>query len=150
MKTENKTPTELFEEALKHYETAVKAGLKLQQETTETWSRMLKEAGLPEEWYTRFKETTERSLPLVQKNAEETLQLIEANSKSSVEMLKMAMAGLQSKTLEEGQARTKELWEASLQNLRENAKAVVQANARMMENWNGFVRSMASHTGAGV
>ncbi len=75
------------------------------------------------------------ALPAAQKNAEECLRLMDQNTRSSMDLLKKVFETCQSESIAEAQTKIRDLWEASLGTLRQNAQAIVQTNARAMEAW---------------
>jgi len=130
---------ELFEQALKNYEQALQAGLKLQQESAKWWTDLLAQSGSPQEWQTRFNEMASESVGVAQKRMEENLKLIEQSSRTSLDLLKQAVDTTKADTVSGGQAKVQELWEASLSALRNNATALNQASSKVFESWIQFV-----------
>lgn len=142
MATEEKTKavTDLFEQAMKSYEQALKTGLKLQEESTRMWTGLFSQAGTPPDWQKKSKALSEDAVAQTQKNLEECLKLIEQNSRASVELLKKAVAASQATSVQDGQTKLIGLWESSLNTLRDSALSVSQANARAVEAWMGLAR----------
>ena len=80
-----------------------------------------------------------------QKNAEEWLKLVEQNYKRSLGLLKKAWeTDADASTM---RAKTQELWESSLELVRDNAQAMAQANMKMMEVWAGMLRNGVAPNG---
>jgi len=138
MSEEFKNPgCELFEQAIKNYDQAFQAGLKVQEDAVK-WLLDCTGKGMPKDWQKRWSATVAESLPFVQKRIEESLRLVEQNSRISIDLLKQAFDGEKPGAVPDAQARLQELWEASLQTLRTNMQATTQLNAKALEAWAGF------------
>lgn len=145
MTTEDKTKagTELFEQALKNYEQALKTGLKLQEDSVRVWTGLLNQATAPQDLQKRIKALADEIIPQTQKTIEESLKLVEQNSRTSIELLKKAATAAQATTLQDAQSRFLTFCEASLNAVRDATVAVTQANAKAVESWMGYVRKSA-------
>ncbi len=142
MVTTDKTAQTLFEDALKGFEATMKATLKLQEDTTRMWTKVLDESAVPDAWHGRMKTVAEEALALTQTNVEETLKLLESNGSTSLDLMKKAMNVGDVKTYDDAQARFKEVWEDSLAHLQDSAKTVAESNAEAMKRWNAYVRKV--------
>lgn len=141
---------ELFAQAMKNYEQAVQAGLKLQQESAKWWMDVMSKAGSPEDWQAKASDLASESVSMAQKRMEENLKLLEDNSRTSVELLNQAMEAMKAGSVSDGQAKMQEVWEASLEAVRKNATTVQQANAKWMQSWMDLVPKANEPAGAKV
>jgi hypothetical protein len=66
---------------------------------------------------------------------EESLQLLNEGSRTSLDLLREALKAVGNDSVVNAQTRMQDLWEASLQAMRNNAHAVSQANAKVVESW---------------
>ena len=130
---------ELFDQAIKNYEQALQAGLKLQQESARWWLDTMAQAGSPQDWQAKANEAASESVAILQKRLEENLKLLEQSSRNSLDLLKKAMEAAKAETASTSQARVQELWEASLEALRSNATAIQQTNTKWIESWAQFL-----------
>ena len=118
--------TGLFDEALQTFNDAVKAGVKVQEEIGKWWSDALDQAGPADQWQKKSKAILGEAIPAAQKNAEDWLKLVETNYKRSLGLLKKAWdTDTDASTM---RAKTQELWESSLELVRDNALAIAQSN----------------------
>ena len=142
MTTEEKTKpvTELFEQATKNYEQALKTGLKLQEESGKWWTSLFNQVSSPQDWQKKVKATFDDVIPQTQKTIDETLKLVEQNSRTSADLFRKAVAAAQSTSLQDAQTKCLGFWEASLNALRDTTQAVVQNNTKAVESWIEFVR----------
>lgn len=136
MTDKTKSPiSELVEEAMKNYEQALQAGLKLQQESAKCWTEFMAQTTAPADWQKRWKAAATEAIPVLQKRTEESLRLLDQGSRTSLELLKQAVEVANSDSPASAQTKLQDLWESSLQALRNNAQAVSQANAKVVESW---------------
>jgi hypothetical protein len=145
MTTEQKTKpvTDLFEQALKSYEQALKTGVKMQEESAKAFSDFFTQASSPQDWQKQVKSATDDFIPQTQKTIDEGLKVIEQTSKSSIELLKKAVAVGQPTSAPDAQAKILGLWEASLSTMRDTAVAITQANNKAIESWIAYARKAA-------
>lgn len=131
--------SEIFEQAIKNYQEAMEAGVKLQQDAARWWMDTMGKAGSTHEWQAKATQMASDSASAIQKRFEENLKHLETSSRTSIDLLKKAMDAAKVDTVSAGQAKLQELWEASLQAMRANASAIQQANAKWMETCMQFV-----------
>jgi hypothetical protein len=113
MSTTTAGPNELFGQAIETFESAVRTGVKMQEE------------------YTLINE----SIQMAQKNFDEAVRVMNQNTKTGLELMQRAFEARQASSTSDAQTRTREIWETALGALRNNTEAVVQANSRMLETW---------------
>jgi hypothetical protein len=144
MSDKTKNPmSELMEQALRNYEQALQSGLKLQEESSKWWSDFLGQTAASD-WQKRWKSTANQTIPIVQKRMEDSLRLLEQSSRTSLDLLKQAFAVSANDSTASAQTKLQELWEASLEALRNNAQAVAQANGKFVESWVQLVSGTAA------
>lgn len=141
MTDKTKAPlAEMFDQAMKNYDQALKTGLKMQDELTKWWSSVYSQPPWSPEWQQKMATAAEEAIPVAQKNLEDTLKLIEQNSRTSMDLLRQAMEAGQGISNADGQARWQRLWQTSLGALQSNAQALTSANARWMTTWTALVQ----------
>lgn len=138
-KTETRM-TSLFDQAVQTYGDALKSGVKMQEEVSRWWTDMMDQAGPMQEWQKRSRAMVSEAIPAAQKNAEEWMRVIEQNYRRSMDLFKKAIDGEQPSGTAELQSKTQELWEASVELVRENAQSMAQANMKMMETFAEVLR----------
>lgn len=142
--------TDLFEQAVKNYEQALKTGVRLQEECGKWWTDAFKQTSGPQDWQKAAASMLNEVFPAAHKNVEETLRLMEQNSRGSLDLLKRATETLQSTSVADGQARVQKLWQTSLDLLQQNAQSLIQANARLVETCAQFARKRTDGAPAGA
>ncbi len=152
MTTEDKTKPgiDLFDQAMKSYEQALKTGVKMQEESARFFSSMVNQTTSPQDWQKKMKAMTDEFIPQTQKSVDEGLKFIEQTSRTSVELLKKAVATGQPTSVQDAQAKFLGLWEASLNAMRDTAVSVTQANNKAIESWVAYARKNGEPTPAGA
>ena len=135
--------SELFEKAIQNYEDALKTGLKIQEESGKWWAKMLEQTGSAQDWQRQIRAMASELLPETQKRVEQSLKLMEQNGRMSLELFQRAMEAAQSSSIMEGQNRFMQLWEASLNAIKDSTQAVTMANSKALESWMDFFRKNA-------
>ena len=136
MSDNTKSPiSEVVEQAMKNYEQALQASLRLQGESSKWWTDFMTQTAAPSDWQKRWNAAAVETIPVVQQRMEESLRLLEQGSKTSLELMKQALQVTATDSAASAQSKVQALWEASLQALRNNAHAVSQANAKVVESW---------------
>jgi hypothetical protein len=146
-----KTPqiSEVFNDATASFNEAVKAGAKMQEEIGKWWTDALEKASpgagsgagafALDDWQKKSKAVAAEVIPAAQKKAEIWLKLVDQNTKRGLGLLKKAMDAppTDPAALRE---RTQEIWESSLELVRDNTQAIAQANLKMLEVWAGLLQ----------
>ena len=141
MSDKTKAPgTDQFEQAVRNYEQALKTGVRLQEDCGKWWTDAFTQTTGPQDWEKAASSVLNEVFPAAQKNVEETLRLMEQNSRASLDLFKKATETFQSTSVADGQARVQKLWQTSLDLLHQNAQAMTQTNARLVETWTMFAQ----------
>jgi hypothetical protein len=144
MKEKGKNPVlETADQTLKNYEQALRAGLKFQEETLQSWGSMLNQNTCQQEWQkgvTNATAAVSGILPAVQKRMEESVELMEKNARLSADLMKKAAEATQTPTIAESQSKWTEFAKASLEAAQFNVEAVMQINSRAIDSFLGFVQ----------
>lgn len=138
--TVESTMTGLFDQAVRSFGDAIKAGVKMQEDATRWWSDTLEKSSPLADWQKRSLAGVKEAIPVAQKNAEEFLRLVEGNYRKSVDLLKRAFETRDADTIADLQGRIQELWEGSMKMVKEAAQTVAQNNVKMMEFYAELLR----------
>jgi ribosomal protein S7 len=133
-------PVEVFEQAMKNYEQALKTGLQLQEESAQWWNKALNQSSTVEELYKQIQTMTKDVIPTAQKRMKEFVKIIEQNSETSLDLLKKAVDASVTPPSAETSGKWVGFWEASLNAVRENAQAVTELNNHVVDAWLDFAR----------
>ena len=137
MATTSSTPTasDLFEQASRTFQSAVRSGIKLQEESTRWFTELIHQLGSPQEWQERTQAVMEDTIGLAQKNTEEAIRLMNQNAEAGMNLMRKALEAWQAESSSEAQSKTREAWEIALGAMHTNTEAIVQANTRNLERW---------------
>jgi translation initiation factor 2 alpha subunit (eIF-2alpha) len=132
--------SEMFDQALKNYEQALRTGLKLQEEAGKCWTKLLNQAASPQDLQKQMAAMANDVIPATQKTMEGYLDLLEQNSRASVDLLKKGMDAAQTTSFAEGQGKVVDFCESSLKSLKANAQAIVDINGKTIDSWISVVK----------
>jgi polyhydroxyalkanoate synthesis regulator protein len=142
--------TGLLDQAVATFGDAMKAGVKFQEDIGRWWSDVLDQTAPVQTWQKRSREMVSEAIPAAQRNAEEWMKVVEQNYRRSLELMRRALETENPATVAEAQTRMQDLWEASMQVIRDNAQAMAQANLHMMEAWAEILRKNLNGGRAGA
>ena len=134
------SPAQLLDQVAQTYFGAVKNGLRLQEDIATQWVELFRKADGGEYLPEAFQQAVKETIPLAQKQTDDALKLIEKSTRQSLDLLSEAFEVGEATTPAGAQARLEKLWEGSLTALRDNAEAMVHANARLMESWGAIAK----------
>jgi polyhydroxyalkanoate synthesis regulator protein len=146
MSTTTTGANELFNQAVETFETAIRTGVKMQEEYARWFAHMLSDVGSPQEWQSKGQTIISESMQMAQKNFDEAIRMMNENTRTGLELMQQAFETRQAGSTSDAQARTREIWETALGALRNNTEAVVQANSRMLETWAELAKKLRSNT----
>jgi hypothetical protein len=130
--------TALFDQAVRAFGDAVKAGAKIQEEVGKWWSDAIESAGPVTEWQKKARQLLNEVIPVAQKNTEDGLRLFEQNYRKSMGLLKKAFDT--NGDAHDLRAKTQQLWEDSLELIRDNTQALAEANRKVLEQWSSLLK----------
>ena len=131
VETENRV-VNFFDQGVQTFGDALKAGVKLQEDTAKWWTDAMEKAGPAQEWQKKGRSVLSEAIPVAQKNAEDLLKVIEQNYRRSVDLVKKACSA---EGCEGAPGQAGEIWETSFKMVRDSTQAVTQANMKLMEAW---------------
>ena len=147
MSTSTGSFNELFEQAARVFENALRAGITMKQETTKWFTETLRGMGSPQQWQARNEAAAEQATSTFQKNVDAGLQMMSENAKASLELLEKAFQARPAESDPDGRARSREMWETAVGSLRKKMEMMVQTNTRGIESWGKIVRIACSANG---
>lgn len=147
MNQKNKSaPVEVFEQALKNFEQALKNGLKLQEESAQWWSNTLQQAATVDELQKQIQAMTKDVLPHAQKRVKEYAKLVDENGQNSLELFQKAIDTALTPPSPENGRKWVEFWQSSVEAVRRNAQAVTEINDQLVDSWLSFARKTGGTT----
>ena len=142
-KTRTRPISDMADSAMRNYEQAIRTGLKLQEEAGRCITAMLNQTASAPDWQKQMANVTGMAnslMPLAQRRMEEVMNLMEKNSRTSAELMKIAVDAAQTPVIANSQAKWMEFWASSIGAVRSNAEAMTEMSAKAMDAWINFVQ----------
>jgi hypothetical protein len=130
---------ELFHEAMRSYEKALKSGIQLQEESVNLWKDLLAKLGSPEEFQAKLEAMTEDVFPKARKRMEEFVETFNRTSNQTIDLFEKTLGVYQATSVTDAQRRVQDLIESSLTALRVNVHSALNANAKIIDSWKELV-----------
>jgi ribosomal 50S subunit-associated protein YjgA (DUF615 family) len=130
---------EIFREALRSYEKALKSGIQLQEESVNLWKDLLTKLGSPEEFKAKLEAMTADEFPKARKRMEEFLETFNRTSNQTIDLFEKTVGVYQATSVTEAQRRVHDLIETSLNALRVNVHSALNTNAKIITSWKELV-----------
>lgn len=136
--------SEVFDQALKNYEQALRAGIKVQEEAAAYWTKLFNRAAARPNLQKQITSIANEVIPPTQKYMEGCLAILEQNSRASVDLMKKGVEAVQTTNLAESQSKLVDFCESTLKSLKSYSQAVVDLNTKAMDSWVGIVKKASS------
>jgi hypothetical protein len=133
---------EIFRQGIRAWESAIDAGVKMQEEGSKWLRQMFTEAGSLNDWYEKSQGAAGEIAAKAQENVDEAIRLINQNAESSVKLIQKMLDGRHSESESEARARFAEWWEAALEAMLVNTQAGLQANSRILTAWSQLAKKV--------
>ena len=129
------TIDEVFHEAMRSYEKALKSGIQLQEESVNLWKDLLTKLGSPEEFQAKLESMTVDVFPKARKRIEEFVETFNRTSNQTIDLFEKTLSVYQATSVTDAQRRVQDLIESSLTTLRINVHSALNTNAKIITSW---------------
>ena len=129
------TIDEIFHEAMRSYEQALKSGIQLQEESANLWKDLLTKLGSPEEFQAKLESMTADAFPKARKRMEDFVETFNRTSNQTIDLFEKTQAT----SVTDAQRRVHDLIESSLSALRVNVHSALNTNAKIIASWKELV-----------
>ncbi len=133
--TTSETIAELYHEAMRSYEKALKSGIQLQEESVNLWKELLTKLGSPEELQPKLESMTAHTFPKARERMEEFAETFNRTSNQTIDLFEKTLGVYQATSVPEAQRRVQDLIESSLSTLRANVHSALNTNAKIIASW---------------
>jgi len=133
------TIDEVFHEAMRSYEKALKSGIQLQEESVNLWKDLLTKLGSPEEFQAKLESMTADAFPKARQRIEEFVETFNRTSNQTIDLFEKTLGVYQATSVPEAQRRVQDLVESSLSALRVNVHSALNTNAKIIASWKELV-----------
>ncbi len=135
----SETIAELFHEAMRSYEKALKSGIQLQEESVNLWKELLTKLGSPEEFQAKLESMRADAFPQARKRMEEFVETFNRTSKQTIDLFEKTLGVYKVTPVTDAQRRVQDLIESSLTTLRVNVHSALNTNAKIIDSWKELV-----------
>ena len=135
----SETINELFHEAMRSYEKALKSGIQLQEESLNLWKDLLIKLGSPEELQAKLESMRADVFPEARERTEEFVETFNRMSMQTIDLFEKTLRVYQATSVTDAQHRVQDLIESSLAALRVNVHSALNTNAKIVASWKEIV-----------
>jgi hypothetical protein len=129
------TIDEVFHEAMRSYEKALKSGIQLQEESANLWKDLLTKLGSPAEFQAKIEAMSADVFPQARKRMEEFVETFNRTSNQTIDLFEKTLGVYQATSVPDAQRRVQDLIESSLTTLRVNVHSALNTNAKIIASW---------------
>ena len=138
-KAASETFAQVFHDAMRNYEEALKSGIKLQEESVNLWRDLLSKLGSPEELQAKLESMRPDAFPHARQRMEEFVETFDRTSKQTIDLFEKTLGVYQANSVPEAQRRVQDLIESSLTAVRVNVHSTLNTNAKIIASWKELV-----------
>ena len=135
----SETMDEVFQEAMRSYEKALKSGIQLQEESVNLWKDLLTKLGSPEEFQAKLESMTADAFPMARQRMEEFVETFNRTSNQTIDLFEKTLGIYQATSVPDAQRRVQDLIESSLSAVRVNVHSALNTNAKIIASWKELV-----------
>jgi ribosomal 50S subunit-associated protein YjgA (DUF615 family) len=135
----SETMDEIFHEAMRSYEKALKSGIQLQEESVNLWKDLLTKLGSPQELQAKLEAMTTDAFPKARKRMEEFVETFNRTSNQTIDLFEKTLGVYQATSVTDAQRRVQDLIESSLAAMRVNVHSALNTNAKIIADWKELV-----------
>ena len=132
---------DLFQQAMESFETGLRAGMTLQEESVQRCVEILRDVGSPLEWERTVPAKVSKAIAAMQQNVDQSIRFMNENAQQTVDLMEMALQQMQGANAftnqEDGY-----FWTYALNAMRTNSQVVRQANAHVLESWTELAKEV--------
>jgi hypothetical protein len=136
-----------FQEGLRSYEEALKAGMQLQEESANFWKYLLLRLGSPQEFQAKLESITADAFPKARERMEEFVETFNRTSNQTIDLLDKMLSIHHATSVPDAQRRVLDLIESSLTALRVNLHSTLNMNAKIIADWKELLDERGRHSG---
>ena len=129
------TTDEVFHEAMRSYEKALKSGIQMQEESVNLWKDLLTKLGSPEEFQAKLASMTADAFPQARVRIEEFAETFNRTSNQTIDLFEKTLGVYQATSVPDAQRRVQDLIESSLSTLRANVHSALKTNSKIIASW---------------
>ena len=126
---------ELYRNALEQFESALKTGIKIQEESIKMWTNWAKEPPIMPDWTQKAQTAVLDTLSSMPEHLEESMQVLNEQSKNAMEMLHKAFDVSRSGNVSEAQEKTPRTVGNEPGRVANNIHSLLKVQSQAMQKW---------------
>jgi hypothetical protein len=138
--TANSKSSNLFQQAMESFESALRAGMKLQEESTQRCVEILRDVGSPLEWERTVPSKVTRAIAAMQQNVDQSVRIMNESAQQTVDLMKLALHMHQADC--NGKSEDSHFWTYAVNAMQTNAQIICEANSRVLESWGELAKEV--------
>jgi len=132
--------SELFDQALKNYEQALRAGVKVQEEAAAYWTKLYNQAVSRPALHKQLTSLANEVIPPTQKYLAGCLEMLEQNSSATIDLMKKGVEAVQTANPTDYQSKLVDFCESSLKTAKAQTQAAIDLNSKAIDSWLAMAR----------
>jgi hypothetical protein len=160
IKAASKTSTDLFQQAVESFQTALRAGMQLQEDSAERYMEVLRDVNSSSEWKQGVPARVSKAIAATQESITQSIHFMSENAQNIAQSIRVMnesaeqTVGLMEKALRMqcGNSTLGEedgyFWTYSLNAMKANVEILQQANARVLESWAQLAKDVLQRVNA--
>ena len=133
---------DLFRQAMRAWETAAEAGVKMQEECAKWVRQMFCESSTLNDWYEKGQKVMSEAIAKSQENVDEAIRLMNQQAEASLKLIQKALEVRDGESPGDGPKKLTDWWQSALETMRINNQAVLKANSRILSTWSEMARKV--------
>ncbi len=133
---------DLFRQAMRAWETAAEAGVKMQDECSKWVRQMFCESSTLHDLYQKGQKMMSEAIAQSQENVDEAIRLMNQQAEASLKLIQKALEVRDTESPGDDPQKLTDWWQAALDTMRTNNQAVLRANSRILSTWSEMARKV--------
>lgn len=133
---------DLFCQAMKAWETAAEAGVKMQEECAKWVRQMFCESPAVSGLLEKGQKTVNETIAKSQESVDEAISLMNQQAEASLKLIQKALEIHDAESPAEGSGKLTGWWQAALETMRINNQAVLKSNSKILSTWSEMARKV--------
>ena len=133
---------DLFRQAMRAWETAAEAGVKMQEECAKWVRQMFCESSTLTDWFEKGQRAMSEAIAKSQENVDEAVSLMNQQAEASLKLIQKALEVRAGESPSDAPKKLTDWWQAALETMRINNQAVLKANSRILSTWSEMARKV--------
>lgn len=133
--------TDMFHQAADSFKKTMEAGIKVQEQFTKMWMVPMTMPSNFEDMRKRGEKISTDYVSLMEKNMQQIQRSFDEQSKTTMDLMKKAFDAAKGQNPSEIQNRSQELFQSSMDSVKNFTDTLVKTNTQIMENWSNLMGS---------